>query len=743
MKTRIPKELREIPQWVCAGANKIPLNPNNGLMASPTNPNTWGTFDAAIASGMKYVGFVLTNSDPYCVIDLDVKDNTPKEDLELHGRIISAFATYAERSASGKGTHIVLRGRVPTGARRGSVEIYSNERYIIFTGDVVKDLPISDCNDLANVLYGEMQAGKTKQVDLVEFDEQLSDIEIYEMAVNAENGSKFYKLASGDWSGYPSQSEADFALLAILGFYSKSNEQVRRMFRMSGLGKRDKATRNDDYLNRALSKIRSHEPPPVDLDKLALPSVTKTPAPEPAVTSVPTVIASAPVQVEEPVQSSYEFPPGLVGDIAEYIYTSAVRPVREIALAGALALVAGICGRSYNVSGTGLNLYIILLAATGSGKEGAGRGIDNLLASVKSTVPASDMFIGPSAFASGQSLVRVLNDKPCFVSVLGEFGLLLQQMCDPRANAALVMLKKVLLDIFAKSGNNQMLRSTVYADIEKNTKIIQAPNVTILGESTPDTFFGGLDSSHIAEGLIPRFSVIHYTGKRPKRNRNANNPPNQILVSKFTDLLNIALTTFANNSCAHVQMTQAAMDILDEFDAHCDERINGSGSDIEHQLWNRAHLKALKLAGVIAVGCEPYAPVINERHAQWAIQFVRNDVNTMVAKFKKGDVGTGESKQEADIRRAVEDYLTMSTSKRLDYGITKAMAEVNVIPFPYLRRRLRLLASFKADPRGPAKALDEAIRDMVKAEILQQVPPIQVQQRFGSRTEVYTVGSSW
>lgn len=732
MKNRIPKELREIPQWVCAGANKVPLNPYNGLAASPTNPSTWGTFDAAIASGMKYVGFVLTASDPYCVIDLDVKDTITQDELEVHSRVFHAFDTYTERSASGNGAHIVLRGRVPAGARRGSVEIYSAERYIIFTGDVVKDLPIADCNDLANALFNEIQQNRAKSVNLLEIEEQLSDLEIYEMAINAENGEKFYKLSSGDWTGYTSQSEADFALLAIIAFYSKSNEQVRRIFRMSGLGKRDKATRNDDYLNRALSKIRSHEPPPVDLAKLAPPPPVEKPKEQ----------SQEVITVAEQV-SGVAFPPGLVGEIADYIYSSAVRPVREIALAGALALVAGICGRSYNISGTGLNLYIILLAATGSGKEGAGRGIDNLLAAVKSTVPASDMFIGPSAFASGQALVRVLNDKPCFVSVLGEFGLLLQQMCDVRANAALVMLKKVLLDIFAKSGHNQILRPSVYADVEKNTKLIQAPNVSILGESTPDTFFGGLDSSHIAEGLIPRFSVIQYNGKRPKRNRNANNPPNQILVTKFTDLLNIALTTYSNHACAHVQMTREATELLDNFDTLCDNKINSSGSDVEHQLWNRAHLKALKVAAVIAVGCEPYAPVVNEKHARWAIEFVQSDVSVMVGKFKKGDVGSGESKQEADVRRAVEDYLMMPTAKRIEYGVAKAMAEVNVIPFPYLRRRLRLLASFKADQRGPAKALDECLRDMVKAEILQQIPPIQVQQRFNTRTEVYAVGSAW
>lgn len=732
MRHRIPQELRVLPQWVCAGPDKIPLNPNNGLRASPTDSRTWGTFEAAVASGMKNIGFVLTREDPYCIIDLDVKDDTSPADLDRHQRIMQAFDSYTERSASGRGVHIIVRARVPAGARRDSVEIYSSERYMICTGDVLKDLPIVDYNDYANQLFDEMQSGRTSHADLIELDEQRTDIEIFEMAMHAENGEKFSKLSSGDWQrDYPSQSEADFALLAILAFYTKSNEQVRRMFRMSALGKREKAMRNDDYLNRALSKIRAHELPPVDLSRLQLaaPVAAQETEPEPEPVKVPV--------------TPLTFPPGLVGEIAEYIYSTAVRPVPEVALAAALSLVAGICGRSYNISGTGLNLYIILLAGTGTGKEGASRGIDNLLSAVKSTVPASDMFIGPSAFASGQALVRVLNDRPCFVSVLGEFGLTLKEMCDPRASSALVILKKVLLDIFTKSGSTQVLRPSVYSDTEKNTKTIEAPNVTILGESTPETFFNGLDETHISEGLIPRFCIIQYTGPRPPRNKDALRPPNPILVNKFTDLLNIALTTYANKACAHVQMTKEATALMDAFDARCDDFINSTGSDVEHQLWNRAHLKALKLAAVVAVGCEPYAPVVNERVAQWAIRFVENDVASILAKFSKGDVGRGETRHESDIRRAIESYLKMPSAQRAQYKVPKTLLEANAVPFHFLRRRLRLLASFRDDPRGAARAIQESLNDMVKAEILVMLPPAAAQQQFGVRSEIYAMGPTW
>lgn len=429
--------------------------------------------------------------------------------------------------------------------------------------------------------------------------------------------------------------------------------------------------------------------------------------------------------------------------MAQFIYQTAIRPVPEIALGAAIAITAGVCARSYNISGSGLNLYLILLAKTGAGKEGAVTGIDNLIAAIRPQVPMVDQFIGPSAFASGQALIKVLDDRPCFVSVLGEFGLTLQQLCDPRASSPQIMLKKVLLDLYSKSGWNKVLRSSVYSDTDKNTKIVQAPNVTILGESTPESFFEGLDSIHIAEGLIPRFSVIEYTGPRPPRNRNANQPPSQQLVARFSELVAVSLTTANNGTCANVQMESSAIQLMDEFDAKADGMINAAGSDVDMQLWNRAHLKALKLAAVIAVGCNPHAPVVTLDIARWSINFVERDVAVMTTRFQRGEVGVGDHRHEVDIRKAVENYLAMSESQRLQYKTPKSLLGQPVVPFHYLRRRLRLLSAFKNDRRGVARALEESLKDMVKAEILRQVPPQQAMEKFGVTTELYVKGPTW
>lgn len=739
MLDKIPAELRQLCQWVVAGPNKFPLNARTGDLASVTDPATWSTFEEARAAGYQHVGFVLSSRDPYAIIDLDQPINP--EQVERHKLIYKAFDSYSELSQSGTGIHIIVRGKVPSGVRRDKVEIYSDARYMICTGNVINNIPITDHQPLLERIHQEMAS--TVVADVEDLPQVLDDAALYDMAAGAANGDKFVRLFNGDMQGYPSQSEADFALLSMFCFYSKNDAQVLRLFRYSVLGKRDKAQRNDDYLGRALLKIRGRQAVPfVDLTALT----TTPPASQHPVSVAPVranghaVFAPAPA-----VTTSNMVPPGLIGEMADYVYSSAIRPVREVALCAALAFGAGIVGRHFNVSSTGLNQYIILLAKTGTGKEGAVGGIDALLSAIRHQVPAADEFVGPGTFASGQALTRVLDKSPCFVSVLGEVGITLQQICDKNAGAHNIQLRKVLLDIYAKSGWNKWLRPSVYSDTEKNTAIVRAPNVTILGESTPENFYGVLDTSHITEGLVPRFLVIEYEGLRPPANGNAFHPPSTGLMQRLVSVCQSVLAMRNNESCSPVQLDRWAMSVLEAYNLLADEKINNSGEDeVTKQLWNRAHIKALKLGALVAVGCNLHQPIVTKDIAQWAVDLVTRDIEHLTTKFSSGEVGQGDHSQEADIVKAIERYPSYSTEQKKQFKVPATLlANTNVLPYSYLKRYLIKRSSFKNDRRGAVVALKIALDDMVKTGVLALIPPDQVKQQFQLESPVYYRTSNW
>lgn len=741
MLENIPIELRQLKQWVNADMSlkengepkKTPLTPATGSYASVDNPETWGTFNEAVATG-KPVGFVLTKDDPYCIIDLDDKITNPAstEEKERFSIIVNTFNTYTEISNSGRGAHLIVRGTVPKGINRGHVEIYSEGRYMICTGQVIRALPVAERQELLDNMYSQMQPvpiiKELKQVNSV-----YSDVEIVQRAENASNGDKFTRLWQGAWRGlYFSQSEADLALASMLCFYTKDNEQVIRLFRQSELGKREKAQRDEYFMGNygIINKIRASEPPPIDFTNY--------------VSNVKATIAKA--REYGTVVTEIEIPEGLVGDLTHYFMATALRPVKEIALAAALGLMAGVTGRSYNTpTGAGLNLYIILLAKTGSGKEGMASGIERLLKATKlAGVPMVDDFVGPAAFSSGQALIKVLSTKPCFFSILGEFGFTLQELSDPRSNSAVRMLKKVLLDLYSKSGANDTLRSSVYSDTEKNTSVVQSPSVTILGETTPETFFESLTESQIAEGLIPRFSIIQYRGERPDTNDNAGCQPSDALVQQFTTVLASTLTAIHNSTFIPVAITDAAQHLLKDFDKSADQLIrrHKEGSP-ELQLWNRAHLKAMKLASIIAVGNNPSNPLITENCAKWAIKFVTNDITLIASQFHRGEVGNGDNKQLADLRNIIMNFLTNSLDiSDKSHEIYLKLQEISLIPYRFVHNRSQI-ASFRNDKIGQTAALKKALQTLIDTGELKLVPVHQFNHVVKFEGIVYSISENW
>jgi hypothetical protein len=584
-----------------------------------------------------------------------------------------------------------------------------------------------------------------EKATLTEVEASLTDQQIIERAMAAFNGAKFTSLCRGEMADYPSQSEADFALLSIIAFYTQSNEQVRRIFRMTELGKRAKAVKNDTYLNFALEKVRAQQPAPVDMEQMRknaealMKGIDKTIQPIVPPTEYSGIVTPP---TKAPTEFPISLPPGLVGEIAQYFYQSSIRPVPEIALVAAIACVAGVVGRSYNISRQGLAQYLILLARTGTGKEAASSGISSLFQAIRPMLPMADQFLGPAVFASGPALHRVLSEKPCFVSVLGEFGFTVQRLSNPKASSAELTLKQLILDAYGKSGYGQVLQPSVYSDREKNINPVAAPNMTILGESTPESFYDGLDQSHIASGFLSRFMIIEYTGDRPDINKHFEQQPSDQLKQRFADLVTIAITVQNNNTVCQVTQDEDGTRILDEFNHMVDTKIRGA-NDAIREIWNRAHLKALKLSGVIAVGVNAHKPIVTGAIAEWAIQLVQKDSQALQARFTSGDIGQGDSKQINDVRRIIENYINLPFSEAEKFGATAKLHKAYLIPYQFVMKKTYSLAAFKNDKMGSTHALKRTLQSMVDMGMLKEFAKTELEGKYDYQGTAYHVGKNW
>lgn len=139
----LPSELTDIPQWVCVwNSSKIPMQSASRLAASSSEPSTWSDFATAkqaVSSGKyDHVGFVFNNNG---IVGIDIDRGFDQNGFlsKLSIDIMSHCRSYTEKSRSGRGIHVLLKGKLPfRGRNNGSgVEIYQSGRYFIMTGETL------------------------------------------------------------------------------------------------------------------------------------------------------------------------------------------------------------------------------------------------------------------------------------------------------------------------------------------------------------------------------------------------------------------------------------------------------------------------------------------------------------------------------------------------------------------------------------------------------------------------------
>lgn len=139
----IPTELKKLNQWVCTrGDSKVPMKAWENEAASSVNPQTWADFDTAHKSVSEghydYCGFVF-NDNGLVGVDIDAGYDEDGFLSQLAADIIGKCQSYTEKSKSGRGFHILLRGDLPFKGKNNlaGVEIYKSSRYFIMTGDTL------------------------------------------------------------------------------------------------------------------------------------------------------------------------------------------------------------------------------------------------------------------------------------------------------------------------------------------------------------------------------------------------------------------------------------------------------------------------------------------------------------------------------------------------------------------------------------------------------------------------------
>ena len=703
-----PQELISNHQWIVwrselddkGEPTKVPYRSDFRSKASSINPADRSTFADARIACERFpefgLGFVLADSDPFVCIDVDVKEGQTLTDKQRE--ILDRFAsTYIEASPSGRGYHIWVRAALPQGhptvlneAGEKVCEVYSRARYMTVTGAqcIVGDRNIEERQADVEALLAAFPHDAPLFPTVPDQMEVLTDGEILTKCAQAANGDKFKELWEGRWEqlGYPSNSEADLALCNLLAFWTDNRNQARRLFLQSELGKRPKAKQN---ATRNVATAFDQKVPPID--PLLATKFTEDLKAQLAITK----------REVETEYKDWTVPPGMVGQIATFIYDQAPSPLKEVALAGAIAYYAGLMGRGYSVSGMALNQYIVVLAKSGQGKEAAKRGTGKLTKLLDEMVGEHiDMFdrIGPEQINSAQGLLNRLSRTPCMMSILGEFGKLLEAITHKNASQNDVLKLSALLKLF----NTDFIGTNAYADSEKNGKSIDRPAFTILGESTPSTFYKAVDESSMKDGFLPRLTIIEYSGDSPEPNENHEFvQPNPNTMLTLQSQIRLTVNAEMSRNVTAVKFSPEADVFQKDLRAKCRKHVDECNRNNEEhitEIWTRVHAKTIKIAALIAVGVNSVEPVISLADIQWAEDLVMRGTHKLIARFKAGDVG--QSNWQFDQTRRLEQQLRtyISSPWKESYRLPEQAKLCGIVSYQYLNTYLSPLKEFKSCP---------------------------------------------
>lgn len=299
------EELKKLPLWVNwkyqgrdgGKRTKVPVNAKTGGNARSDTPETWCNYQLADwkkkKNGCDGVGVMfssLGNGYMLCGVDIDNHANTVGGN-PLQPEILELFSgTYAEKSPSGNGCHILfilpesyveqLKGvwtKYHNKKSEEDIECYISgitNRYFTYTGDCIADYPITDMSAALQTFLDKYMLreqpqpqAQSKPVSPVPAPAVLDIAAMLDIARNSKSGAAFCGLYDGgDTSAYNGDdSSADLALCQMLAFYLQGDyNKIDTAFRSSAL-MRDKWER-EDYrsatINKAINSCNKFYTPP-------------------------------------------------------------------------------------------------------------------------------------------------------------------------------------------------------------------------------------------------------------------------------------------------------------------------------------------------------------------------------------------------------------------------------------------------------------------------------------------------
>ena len=406
--------------------------------------------------------------------------------------------------------------------------------------------------------------------------------------------------------------------------------------------------------------------------------------------------------------------PGILSDI--YSYYNATSGFDQFGLAEqtALAICSVVLARAYQTDNDNFSsLFFLATAKSGMGKEHVKKTVERILAAAN-----MEHLIGGDGYTSDSAVLSQTLDKPRHITVTDEMGKYLQaskkqdNSLHHKANAKLMEAFGRCDGVLRPLSYSTMTLKKDQADHLKNRKVYN-PGITLVGITTPDTFFDAIDITAVKDGFINRF-IIHLSDiKRVRRKRT----PYIDVPQKIIDWIHTVTERHGKQHVASdiaepiiLTISEEAWDIHAEFDQWCVDQAVALEAQNMEELANRGAEIALRVSLIAALANNPMATYIDRDSMRFAVEYIRK---SMLGMFKAMALNLSSSDHEAQRKMILEAIRATGEG-----GVSK--------------RQMLRVSPYKALPED---RLDRLLSELTNAELI--IYETKKSSKGGRPTQIY------
>ena len=342
---------------------------------------------------------------------------------------------------------------------------------------------------------------------------------------------------------------------------------------------------------------------------------------------------------------------------------TAPKPQPQFAVQAALALGAAVLGRRYcSTMANWPSLYFVNVGKSASGKEHARTVIDAVL-----TAAQLDQLIGPGGYTSDGAVLSAAIAKPAHLAIIDELG---SYLGNAKAQGNFNRRQSIDALVTAWGLPNGTLRPMGYSTMSLTPqqrealgdRLVHRPAISILGMTTPATFYGALTEQAIEGGFLNRLLIVESSiGRTLSRDADPLVVPDSLIewcqaARMPTHSGNLAAVDTPHDQIPvprMVDFTAEARAAFRAFEGECNAAMDRLDAEGLGELEGRTREKAMRIALILAVSDNVAHPIIRIEHAQWAIAYVRHYTDQTVESVRKHMTGSQFGQWRASVLEAI------------------------------------------------------------------------------------------